>query len=103
MIIQLLKATISERGPSERQFLQCLLSVDGQLHRMDIGIVKKGNSKFLVLDVWEDLFPGQDEEFQKMRECLFLPLRGLPLPENAFIDLEDDATHDVNYLFPGFI
>lgn len=102
MIIQLLNATVSEPGPSDKQFLQCFFSVDGEPHKMDIQIVKKGNSKFLVLDTWEDLFQGQDEAFQKMREWLFLPLHGLPVPEDAFIELEGDVTDEVNHSRPGF-
>jgi len=102
MIIQLLNATVSEAGPSDKQFLQCFFLVDGEPYKTDIQIIKKGNSKFLVLDRWEDLFQGQDEAFQKMREWLFLPLRGLPVPEDAFIELEGDVTDELDTSRPGF-
>lgn len=102
MMIQLLNAAVGEKDSSGKQFLQCSFLVDGDLREMGIEIIKKGESRFLVLDSWEDMFQGQDEAFQKMRAWLFMPLRGLSPPKNAVVELEDHMADDENGPRPGF-
>lgn len=89
MRIHLRNAVVFEDSLGGRRYLQCSLSVDAEWRDVTLEIVSKGGARMLVLDTWSwiDLLSNQRAAFQQMREWLFFPVNGLPLPESAFVDV----------------